>query len=140
MARLDCVRIFACCIGLYLALIGLPACAQSGSGTFNLDQHGLTGAWYNPATGGQGFLIESYPDLKGVGHGYLAVGWYTFDVTAAGGQRWYILQGDAVNGSASSPLTIYAATGGNFNAVPKISSTQVGTATLSFSTCTTGTL
>jgi N-acetylneuraminic acid mutarotase len=111
-----------------------------GSGTFNLDQHGLTGAWYNPATGGQGFLIESYPDLVSSGHGYLAMGWYTFDVTAAGGQRWYILQGDAVNGSASAPLTIYAATGGNFNAPPQITSSNVGTATLSFSSCTSGTL
>ncbi|MEP6940368.1 MAG: hypothetical protein ABI846_11440, partial [Rudaea sp.] len=38
---------------------------------FNLDQHGLTGAWYNPATGGQGLLIESYKDLQGAGKGYL---------------------------------------------------------------------
>src|SRR5579863_870690 len=140
MARLDCVRIFACCIGLYLALIGLPACAQSGSGTFNLDQHGLTGAWYNPATGGQGFLIETYPDLLGSGHGYLAVGWYVFDASAAGGQRWYILQGDAVSGSASVALNIYAATGGNFNVPPTVASVQVGTATLSFGDCTDGTL
>ncbi len=29
----------------------------------NLDQHGVTGSWYNPATGGQGFEIEVYPDV-----------------------------------------------------------------------------
>ena len=107
---------------------------------FNLDQHGLTGAWYNAATGGQGFLIEAYKDLKGPGNGYLALGWYTFDVTAAGGQRWYTLQGPANSGDAASSLTIFAATGGNFNAAPKITATAVGTATLSFADCTTGTL
>lgn len=107
---------------------------------FNLDQHGLTGAWYNPATGGQGLLIETYKDLGGAGQGYLAAGWYTFDVTAAGGQRWYTLQGAASTGAGSVPLGIYASTGGNFNAPPKISATQVGTATLTFSDCATGSL
>jgi len=108
--------------------------------SFNLDQHGLTGGWYNAATGGQGFLIEAYKDLSGAGKGYLAIGWYTFDVTAAGGQRWYTLQGPANTGDAAAQLTIYAATGGNFNAVPKITATAVGTATLSFADCTTATL
>ncbi len=108
--------------------------------SFNLNQHGLTGAWYNATTGGQGFLIEAYKDLTGAGKGYLAIGWYTFDVTAAGGQRWYTLQGPANTGDASSALTIYAATGGNFNALPKITATAVGTATLSFADCATGTL
>jgi hypothetical protein len=28
----------------------------------NLDQHGLTGSWFNPATGGQGIELEVYPD------------------------------------------------------------------------------
>jgi hypothetical protein len=106
----------------------------------NLDQHGLTGAWYNAATGGQGFLIEAYKDLNGAGKGYLALGWYTFDVSAAGGQRWYTLQGPANSGDASSAMTIYAATGGNFNALPKITATPVGSATLSFADCATGTL
>ena len=113
---------------------------DSTTNTFNLDQHGLTGAWYNPATGGQGLLVETYPDLFGSGHGYLAAGWYTFDLTAAGGQRWYTVQGDAISDSASVPLTIYTATGGNFNAPPTIGAVAVGTATLSFSDCTHGTL
>ncbi|TLY51374.1 MAG: hypothetical protein E6K53_07570, partial [Gammaproteobacteria bacterium] len=98
---------------------------------FNLNQHGLTGSWYDANTAGQGFVIETYPDLNGTGQGYLAAGWYTFDVSAAGGQRWYTVQGSAVSGAASASLGIYAATGGNFNAAPKITATQVGTATLS---------
>ncbi len=115
-----------------------PACAVEWNR--QPDQHGLTGTWYNPTTGGQGFLIETYPDLFGSGHGYLAMGWYTYDATASGGQRWYTLQGEALNNSASVPLKIYAATGGNFNAAPIISSVQVGTGTLSFSDCTDATL
>lgn len=114
--------------------------SASATSVFNLDQHGLTGTWYNPATGGQGLLVETYPDLFGSGHGYLAAGWYTFDPTAAGGQRWYTVQGDAISGSASVPLAIYAGTGGNFNAPPAIGVTKVGTATLSFSDCSHGTL
>ena len=103
---------------------------------FNLNQHGLTGSWYDANTAGQGFVIETYPDLKGTGQGYLAAGWYTFDVSGAGGQRWYTVQGDAISGAANVPLKIYAATGGNFNAPPAITASQVGTATLSFSDCT----
>ena len=107
----------------------------------NLDQHGLTGAWYNPATGGQGLLIETYPDLNGNGRGILAAGWYTFDLTAAGGQRWYTLQGTANDGDASSTLGIYAATGGNFNAPPRLGSpTRLGSAILGFTDCANGTL
>ena len=123
-----------------LALLASIVCAVAQAAVVNLDQHGLTGTWYNPATGGQGFLIETYPDLKGSGHGYLAAGWYTFDLTAAGGQRWYTMQGDAISGSASVPLTIYTATDGNFNAPPTISAAAVGTATLSFTDCTHATL
>ena len=123
-----------------LALLASIICTVAQAATLNLDQHGLTGTWYNPATGGQGLLIETYPDLQGSGHGYLGVGWYTFDLTAAGGQRWYTLQGPAVSGSASVPLTIYTATGGNFNAPPRVSAVAVGSATLSFSDCTHGTL
>ncbi len=107
---------------------------------FNLDQHGLTGAWYNPATGGQGLLIETYKDLVGAGQGYLTAGWYTFDVSAAGGQRWYTLQGSANTGDSASALGIYASTGGNFNAAPKIGAVKIGTASLSFSDCATGSL
>src|SRR4030095_10992269 len=59
----------------------------------NVNQHGLTGSWFNPATGGQGIEMEMYPDLAGPGKGVLFAGWFTFDVTAAGGQRWYALQG-----------------------------------------------
>lgn len=111
------------------------ACPQAIS-SINLDQHGLTGSWYQRSTGGQGFVIEVYPDLAGAGLGVLGSSWYTYDVSAAGGQRWYTLQGNATAGGGAYPLTIYANTGGNFNAAPHTSATAVGTATLLFASCT----
>lgn len=106
----------------------------------NLDQHGLTGSWYNPATGGQGIEMEVYPDLIGPGQGLLFAGWFTFDVTAAGGQRWYVLSGNVSNTSASAQLTIGAVDGGNFNAPPALGASVVGQATLRFSDCNDATL
>ncbi len=66
----------------------------SASTNLNLDQHGITGSWYNPATSGQGLEIEVYPDGVAQGTGLLFAGWFTYDVTAAGGRRWYVLSGN----------------------------------------------
>jgi hypothetical protein len=116
----------------------VTAAAPSG---VDLNQHGLTGSWYNPATGGQGFEVEVYPD-RSPGTGLAFVSWFTFDSGIGGEdhQRWYTLSGPVVSGQASAALTIYQNTGGNFNAPPATNPQAVGTATLSFSTCTSGQL
>src|SRR5207342_184819 len=61
----------------------------------DLDQHGLTGSWYQAATSGQGFEVEIYPDLTAPGTGLAQVSWFTFDTTVGGAdhQRWYTLSG-----------------------------------------------
>jgi hypothetical protein len=108
----------------------------------NLNQFGLTGTWYNSATTGQGFLLSFYPDLVGPGTGFLAGGWFTYDVAPAGGadrQRWYTFSGNAPAGAASAQVTIYAATGGNFNAAPKVPAVEVGQGMLQFADCGSGT-
>jgi DNA-binding beta-propeller fold protein YncE len=108
----------------------------------DLDQHGLTGSWYEPATSGQGLEVEVYPDLWAPGTGLAQVTWFTFD-TAAGSadhQRWYSLSGPVILGQSDAELTIYQNTGGNFNALPITMAQAVGTATLSFATCTSGRL
>ena len=106
----------------------------------NLNQIGLTGSWYNPATSGQGVVMQVVPDFYGAGEGFLFGGWFTFDVTAAGGQRWYSVQGQVSSSASSATLPIYISTGGNFDAAPVVGVTQVGEITLAFSDCTHGTM
>jgi len=112
----------------------------------NLDQHGWTGTWYNPATSGQGIVFEIYPDIAGIGNGLFGGGWFTFD-TSAGGEdkkRWYTLTGGVTSSSASATLDIISPTGGNFNAAPVINAgdgaVSVGHATIGFSDCMHGNL
>ena len=113
-----------------------------GSTTPDLNQHGLTGSWYEPATDGQGFEVEVFPDLVAPGTGSVQLSWFTFDTVAGGAnrQRWYTLSGNMVSGQPNASLKIYQNTGGNFNALPITNGVPVGTATLSFSTCTSGQL
>jgi sugar lactone lactonase YvrE len=102
----------------------------------NLDQYGLTGSWYNPATSGQGFEFEIFPDVVSAGQGILFAGWFTYDVSAAGGRRWYALQGNVSNVGPDATLSIFAVTGGNLNAPPALSSGPVlGHALIEFSDC-----
>jgi hypothetical protein len=107
----------------------------------NPNQHGLTGSWYEPATSGQGFEVEVFP-AAGAGPGFVQVSWFTYDTVSGGAdrQRWYTMSGPIGGGAAAAPLTIYRNTGGNFNAAPVTTATVVGTATLRFDTCTSGTL
>ena len=49
----------------------------------NLNQHGLTGSWYEPATSGQGFAVQVIPD-QSPGNGLAFVSWFTFDTVS----RW----------------------------------------------------
>jgi YVTN family beta-propeller protein len=134
------------------ALVGTPipagdyplgiALAPSAGVMADINQHGLTGSWYQAVTSGQGLEIEVFPDQVAPGTGSVFVSWFTYD-TATGGadhQRWYTLQGPVVSGQLYAALTIYQNTGGNFNAPPATSARPVGTATLSFATCSSGTL
>jgi len=108
----------------------------------DLDQHGLTGSWYEPATSGQGFEVEVFPDRPTSGSGVIQVSWFTYDNAVGGAerQRWYTLSGPVVSGAPNASLTIYQNTGGNFNAPPVTNAQAVGTATLSFDTCSSGQL
>jgi YVTN family beta-propeller protein len=110
--------------------------------TPDLNQHGLTGSWYEPVTSGQGVELEVYPDLSAPGTGLAFMSWFTYDSVVGGAerQRWYTAEGPVVTGRPNATLTIYRNTGGNFNAPPITTATAVGTATLSFDSCTTGLL
>ena len=108
--------------------------------SLDLNQHGLTGSWYEAATGGQGFEVEVFPNASGTGSTF--VSWFTYDTVVGGAdhQRWYTAQGPVVTGQPNAALTIYQNTGGNFNAPPVTNAQAVGTATLSFDTCSSGQL
>jgi len=109
----------------------------------DLNRHGLTGSWFQPATDGQGVEIEVYHDLIAPGTGLLQGSWFTFDHIAAGGaatQRWYTFSGNVATGQASATLTLYQNVGGNFNALPVTSGVPVGSVVLSFTDCTHATM
>jgi len=106
----------------------------------NRDQHGFTGSWYEAATSGQGLEIEVFANPSSSGTGSTFVSWFTYDTVIGGAerQRWYTAQGTMVYNQPIVPLTIYQNTGGNFDAAPITNAQPVGTATLYFDTCTSG--
>ena len=109
----------------------------------DLNQHGLTGSWYDPAKTGQGIELEVFPDLVASGTSLVQGAWFTFDsapVGASDRERWYTFNGNGQSGSASVPVTIYQNVGGNFDALPITQPTAVGSGTLAFSDCSNGTL
>ncbi len=104
----------------------------------DLDQFGITGSWYNQATSGQGFEINVIPDLYGPGQGLFFAGWFTYDITAAGGRRWYSVTGQVSSTNPVAALQIYDTEGGIFASPPSVSAHGVlGSATFSMSDCDT---
>jgi hypothetical protein len=99
---------------------------------------GFSGAWYDLATSGQGFMIEVNPESA---HAF--VGWYTYAVngeaSAVHGQRWFSAQGPYATGSATMDLVLYASTGGAFDEPGGVTTAPVGTATLRFTSCASAT-
>jgi hypothetical protein len=128
-------------LGILTSLLASTASSQI-SDYLDLTQHGLTGSWYDRGTSGQGFELEVYPNTPAPGYARIFVSWFTYDTVAGGAesQRWYTLSGNVPTGSFIAPLTIYENTDGNFNAPPITTGNAVGTATLSFDTCSRGEL
>jgi hypothetical protein len=107
----------------------------------NINQEGLSGAWFNPVFGGQGLQFAISPDFATPGAGSLFGAWYTFDATAGGTdtQRWYSLEAFIGGDATSADVTIYQNTGGNFQAPPTTSAIAVGSGTLEFPSCVAAT-
>ncbi|HVV96046.1 MAG TPA: hypothetical protein VHC92_02765 [Rhodanobacteraceae bacterium] len=114
------------------------AFGPTGSVPYGVDisQEGLTNAWYNPATSGQGFQVVVSPGNTS----YLFAAWYTFGSTAGGTdtQRWYTFDSAIQPGATTAAVTIYRNTGGNFLAPPITNAVAVGSGTLTFYSCTSG--
>ncbi len=98
-----------------------------------------SGSWYDPNTSGQGIELTVVPAGNG-SNGLLFGAWFTYDPAGAGDdpldQYWFTLQGDlatASNGKVTLP--ILQILGGTLDGLPTRNSSQVGTATLTFSAC-----
>jgi Leucine-rich repeat (LRR) protein len=115
------------------------------------DQFGLTGAWYDTADPGKGFLIDAMPDHVAPGVGTYFGGWFNFlcgnygcpDGTPdaeQGRQQWFSFQDDVDATNPYPRLTVYESRNGNFDAPPTVGATPIGTLTLAFDDCSHGIL
>ena len=116
--------------GEYLHVLVPPA-------TFRINA-GLNGAWYDPATPGEGYFISVFDSLNQV---FLASFTYS-DQAIPGdpyGHRWYTAAGAVTGDSAELDLELTA--GGAFNAaLPAPHQVQVGRLRLQFSDCAQGSI
>ena len=100
-----------------------------------------SGAWYNPATSGQGVLVDIDPSQS-----VFAAAWFTYAPQAEGltgqsAQRWFTLQAPYTPGNLTlSNVPIYMTVGGLFNTTTITSAVPVGTANIAFTSCNTMTL
>jgi len=106
---------------------------------------GMSDAWYDPATNGQGFLISVFEDT-----GIVFLAWFTFDterppssVTAKlgeSGHRWVTAQGPMDGDTAE--LTVYLSEGGTFDSAtpPVAAAVPIGSITIVWHDCENATL
>ncbi len=115
--------------------------------SIRLDQSGLNGAWYASYETGQGFMLDYFPANR-----TLFMPWFTYARSTSrtadpnetnnhpSGQRWYTLQGTVPVGAVSAELQIVENSGGTFDAGPATVARTAGNATLTFSSCSSGSL
>jgi len=94
---------------------------------------GLDGAWYDPATSGQGLFLDVYGDRSQLGFG-----WFAFDPAAPGTQRWWTGLGDYAGDAVQ--VALHLTSGGGFRQPAPVETVPVGEASLHFSDCNTATL
>jgi hypothetical protein len=92
---------------------------------------GMDGSWFDPATSGQGFFIDSHPDPEG--GNLLFVSWFTYGNNTASGQRWLTALG-SFDGSIAE-MDVHETTGGSFDNPQTPSTTKVGTMSIDFTDC-----
>lgn len=102
----------------------------------------LSGSWYDPATSGQGLLIDYGPNTFG---GFLFAAWFTFDTPDDSGvqsvgdssQRWLTASGMGPTGSNGLELMFANTSGGVFNerATTQTTDSEYGVGKLSVDDC-----
>ncbi len=101
--------------------------------TFSSMNAGLSGAWFDPATPGQGLVFDVVPAAD-----VLFAAWFTFDGASdekigAVDQQWMTAQGSTAG--VESDLVISRTTGGQFDSPASISTVSVGSGKLAFMSC-----
>jgi peptidyl-prolyl cis-trans isomerase A (cyclophilin A) len=107
------------------------------SDTFQINA-GLSGAWYNPATDGQGIYIEVLPAT-----GQVIMAWFTFDTefpdditpseVGFAGNRWLVAIGDFNENEFNG--TVYQTSNGKFDDPAPVTNEVVGTVSITFNSC-----
>jgi hypothetical protein len=100
-----------------------------------LNQHGITGTWYDPHASGQGIVLEVAPDQPEPGAGILFGGWFTYDLVTADGKRWYSMQGAVSATSITTYFYVFESTGGAFSSAQPVETSVVGDAVLTLTDC-----
>ena len=107
---------------------GLPVAS------FSINQ-GVAGAWFNPATDGQGFLIDVDPVSQ-----FMFVAWFTYETASAKvgapEHRWLIASGNYSENRAE--LVLFATSGGLFDDPQTVSTSTIGTMKVDFVDCGNG--
>lgn len=88
---------------------------------------GLSGAWFDPATSGQGFFIELHPQSQ-----LLALAWFTW-AEQPGVYDWLTAAGPYTGQRAE--LLFNRSRGGRFNAPTSVTDHDAGSGTLTFIDC-----
>lgn len=88
----------------------------------------LSGAWYDPATAGQGIFLDISTEIN-----MFFGGWFTWTDTP-GEIDWMTLQG-GFDGTVAT-LQIYRSSGGKFNDPIEVTSVPIGVAEFRFLSCT----
>jgi len=110
-----------------------------------LPNHALSGAWFNPATSGQGILLEIYEHSE-----FVFLAWFTYDTSQpdAGivyqvghpGHRWLTAQGNYDVGSGAFTIPVFLITGGIFDDPTAVTPAEEGTITVEFQDCINATM
>lgn len=98
-----------------------------------------SGAWFSPATSGQGLDLSITPGESVFG------AWFTYDPDGNAdddaAQHWFTLQGSLVGTSGGRVFVpLYSTIGGDFDRTPTRNTFLVGDATLTFTACNRATL
>ncbi len=99
---------------------------------------GLSGAWFNPLTSGQGILFDIEP-----GEQFIFGAIFTYETATAAKlgapeHRWLTVQGNYQGNTAQLP--IFVTSGGVFDQPVPTNTVPIGNATVIFDSCTSATL